>query len=448
MTRHKRARAIIAAIALLVGLVAGPAAAVAAPLPPSPQGAVTAADCPPGVRCQVVLAGLKDGGCNWSPASRPVDLPIYGVHMHTTEGSLEDALAEAQDTGHCVSWNYLVGQDGTVYVSVPARSLSYDVGNWWFNTHYVEVEHIGRAEDCSTITPAEYLASVKLTRYLIWRFGITPTSANINGHDSVPGVRDRDMPVRHWDPGVCWPWAAYLAAVGAPIVPTALPGSSVVTINVIDSRQPVQDCPGLDANKVPTFTGCMPPAQRTTNFVTLRTGPSDSAPLLSDPYLHPDGAPGTIAAQDWGDKAPVGHSYVVAQRQSAWMGIWYSGKLAWFKNTGFTVPTGHVKVVTPKGNTAVPIYGRPMPEPSAPGWASIPYDLQTQVALTKYSLLPGQQYVVAQVADPRTDYAEGCNKADCSGPGDTTVVIGNDQYVEVSWGHHYAFVRAQDVTVS
>jgi N-acetyl-anhydromuramyl-L-alanine amidase AmpD len=421
---------------MIVGMLPTTAAS-ASPIPDVRRG--TQADCPPGVQCEIVPAALKDGGCNWSTANRPTDLPVYGIDEHTTEGSLDSALAEAQDTSNCVSWNYLIDQTGKVYVSVPPASLAYDVGNWWTNTHYVQVEHVGRAEDCSTLTQAELTASIKLDRYLIQRFHITPTSATITGHDSIPAVNDAGMPSRHWDPGVCWNWENFLAAVGTPIVPTAGRNAQVVTIRTDDSNQPVEDCPD------PGFTGCVPAVQSTTNFVTLRTAPATSAPLLSDPYLHPDGSAGSIAMQDWGDKAPTGHSYAVIARKPGWTEIWYGGKQAWFQDNDHVTVGTTAALVTSKGTVPVPIYGRPLPEFSAPGWSQIPYDHQTQVSLTKYTLQPGQRYTVAPVPSPRNDYAEGCNLADCSGPGDGTVVIGQEKYIEISWGHHFAFVKASDV---
>lgn len=401
-----------------------------------------AANCPPGTSCKVVLAGLTDGGCNWSMADRPTDLPIYGINEHTTEGTLQSALNEAQNTSNCVSWNYLIDQQGNIYVSVPVDSLSYDVYNWWFNTHYVEVEHVGYAEDCSTLTSAEYNASLKLDRWLIAKYHIQATPATITGHDSVPGVDDYSQANQHWDPGVCWPWASYYARLGAPIVPTAAPNAPVVTIKTDNSNQPVQNCPGTD------FTDCTAAAQSTTNFVTLYTGPSTSSAMVSDPYLHSDGSAGTTAMQDWGDKAVTGHDYVVIGRQPGWTEIWYGGQAAWFQDSSHvSVPTT-TAVVTPKGNTPVAIYGRPMPEYDAPGWANIPYDHQSQVALTRYQMMPGQSYPIAAVPAPRNDYAEGCNLANCTGPGDTTVVIGKTKYIEISWNHRWAFVQANDVNIT
>jgi hypothetical protein len=389
----------------------------------------------------VVLAGLADGGCNWSMANRPHDLPIYGINEHTTEGSLQAALSEAQDTSNCVSWNYLVDQQGNIYVSVPVDSLAYDVANWWFNTHYVEVEHVGSAEDCSTLTPTEYAASIRLDQWLVGKYHLRATSATITGHDSVPGVNDAGQANQHWDPGVCWPWGKYLAAIGAPIVPTAAPNSHIVTVDSDNTNQPVQNCPGA------AFTNCTPAAQTTTNFLALYTAPTSAAPLVSDPYLHPDSSPGSTAMQDWGDKAVTGHDYVVIGRQPGWTEIWYGGQTARFQDNGrVSVPTSAV-VVTPKGSAPIAIYGRPMPEYSAPGWANIPYDHQSQVALTKYQMMPGQEYPVAAVPAPRNDYAEGCNLANCTGPGDSTVVIGSTKYIEISWNHRAAFVQANDVSV-
>jgi hypothetical protein len=152
--------------------------------------------------------------------------------------------------------------------------------------------------------------------------------------------------------------------------------------------------------------------------------------------------------QDWGDKAPTGHAYTVLSRRPGWTQIQYAGEAAWFQDNGqVSVPTTAI-TVTPKGNAAIPVYGRPLPEPSALGWANIPYDQQTQVALTRYLMQPGQRYPVALVPPSRNDYAEGCNKADCSGPGDGTVVIGATKYVEVSYNHFRVFVRADDVKFS
>ena len=399
-------------------------------------------NCPPGTNCKIALAGLTDGGCNWSIANRPTDLPIYGINEHTTEGSLQSALDEAQNTSNCVSWNYLIDQQGNIYVSVPADSLAYDVNNWWFNTHYIEVEHVGYSEDCSTLTSAEYTASLRLDRWLISKYHIQATAATITGHDSVPTTTDASMPGQHWDPGVCWPWAQYLAQLGAPIVPTADPASPIITIKTNGSNQPVQNCPGAN------FTGCTAAAQKTTNYMALYTQPNTSSPLVSDPYLHPDSSAGSDAMQDWGDKAPTGHDYVVIARQPGWVEIWYGGQQAWMQNSdNVSVPTSTM-VVTPKSNTPVAIYGRPLPEYNAPGWSNIPYDHQTQVALTKYAMQPGQEYPVAAVPQPRDDYAEGCNLANCTGPGDSTVVIGSTKYIEISWNHRWAFVQASTVNIT
>lgn len=449
-------------VGMLVAIGAGllvPGVAAAAAVPATTSSSTVSSDCPPGTNCEVVLAALKDdgNGCNWSAINRPVDIPIQGINIHTTEGSLESALAEAQDTNPatgCISWNYLIAPNGKIYVQVPTSGYAYDVGNTWFNTHFVQVEVVGRAEDCSTITPAAYQALVKLNRFLIPRFGIIPSSATINGHDTVAGRTDGQMPARHWDPGTCFPWAQLLRDSGAPIIQTGLPWSRVITVRSDDTHQTVQDCPG------PNFTGCQPaPAGQKTNFLHVYTRPDTSAPLVSDPYLHPDGSAGTNAEQDWGDKAPTGHAYTVLQPEpgephpSGWTKIQYGSQIGWIQGDGNTVPTLPV-TVTPKGTVPVAVYGVPMPEASAPGWQLIPYDFHAQTPLTKYSILPGQHFPVAALA-VRSDYPEGCNRSDCTGDydgdgviDDRTVVIGQEKYIAIWYGHFILFVKAADVTFS
>jgi len=437
------------------------------PAPNETSGYNCPAGLPAGTHCTVVVAGLANDGCNWSWANRPTDLPVYGINEHTTEGTLQSALNEAQNTSNCVSWNYLIDQQGNVYVSVPRDSLAYDVDNWWENTHNIEVEHVGYSEDCSTLTNAEMQSSEALDRWLIQKYHIDPTAAMITGHQSVPGVDDGSQATQHWDPGYCWPWAQYLAAIGAPIVPTATPKSSVVTVRTDDSHQPIQNCPGTN------FTDCTDaPSSLTdaTNFVAMYTGPSTSDPLVSDPYLHPDSSAGSTAEQDWGDKAVTGHDYVVISRQPGWTEVWFNGQKAWFQDNGqVTVPTA-AYTVTPKTSASVALYGRPLPDYDNPAWNNISYDPNhTQpVPLSDYAMLSGQQYAI--VAAPsvssgtqpkgrlelpgvpplQTDYAEGCNTDNCTGPGDGTVVVdGPDetQYIEISYGARYAFVQLNDVNV-
>jgi len=412
----------------------------------------TSPDCPPGVDCEVKLAAQVDNGygCNWSNINRPVDIPIQGINIHTTEGSTESALAHAQDTNPstgCVSWNYLVTPTGKLYVQVPTSGYAYDVANSWFNTHFVQIEIVGYAEDCSTITPAAFETLKKLNRFLIPRFGILPSAATINGHDTVPGRTTTQMRQRHWDPGTCFPWTKVLSDSYAPIVQTGLNGSSVITIRSDDTHQTVLDCPGLDASKNPLFTGCQPaPAGQKTNFLHVYTAPSTSSPLISDPYLHPDGSAGTIAEQDWGDKALTGHSYPVLARQDGWTKIQFGPRVGWIQaNSTNTVPTLPL-TITPKGTAPVAVYGVPIPEASAPGWAQIPYDFVPQTPLTQYTVQPGQRLPLAALP-VRSDYPEGCNRTDCSGPGDRTVVIGSEQFYAIWYGHFIVFVKKADVSV-
>jgi hypothetical protein len=169
----------------------------------------------------------------------------------------------------------------------------------------------------------------------------------------------------------------------------------------------------------------------------LRTSPSSTAPLLSDPALHPDGSAGTTLAWDWGDKAVEGQTFVVAGEQGNWTAIWYAGQKAWFYNPGGqnAAPATQTAqmVVTPSGTTAIPVYGRPYPESSA-----YPSGMTPQpITPLNYTIPAGQAYVPEETV--RGDYVGTHYNTP------ETVVIGNTQYYPIRFNHRPAYVMASDV---
>jgi len=193
---------------------------------------------------------------------------------------------------------------------------------------------------------------------------------HIVGHDNVGGPTDADNAVQHWDPGPYWDWNHFMSLVRNESESSYLnsqgslnrAGHQVVTISpdFATNNPPLTDCDeGTSPAPLPT-----PPA----NFVYLHTAPDASAPLLSDPDLHPDGSPGTTCANDWGDKAPAGDQYVIAGQQGDWTGIWYAGTIGWFFNPPGAAQTARYTgawVVTPRpGLASVPVYGSAFPQAS------------------------------------------------------------------------------------
>jgi hypothetical protein len=281
-----------------------------------------AADCPQSLNCiyqpAVLVSASTEGAgsCSYSYLGQAESKRQFiGVVEHTTEESTSDALSEAQNYNACISWNYLVTPNGTIYETVPLNAVTYDAANWYFNSDYVRVKNIGHAGMCD-VTPAEYAASSQLVAYLASKFNFPVNASTIIGHENVPGTDDQGQADQHWDPGICWNWNKFLSMAGAPAI-TPSSNDNVVTIDPTFSQNhhPVTDC--TDGSE------CSPTAVNNTgtNFLYLYTTPSSSRSLLSDPYLQPDGSPGTEAMNDWGDKVETGHSYAVAQRQPGWTAI-------------------------------------------------------------------------------------------------------------------------------
>lgn len=104
-----------------------------------------------------------------------------------------------------------------------------------------------------------------------------------------------------------------------------------------------------------------------TDFFVLPSLPSDDAPLIGDPVLHPDGAPGTTQICDWSSRALSGRSFALADRQNEWVAIWHGGKIGWLRDPreALTRPgTGRIVEPAP-GLDSIPVYGLACPEAEA-----------------------------------------------------------------------------------
>ncbi|HEY0641432.1 MAG TPA: peptidoglycan recognition family protein [Pseudonocardiaceae bacterium] len=407
---------------------------------------------PPGARSTDTECP-SDLACEWIPAPYQVTAPNdYGNHdksrreenqqiryivIHDTEGSYNGTIRLVQDPNY-VSWQYtLRSSDGHVAQHVRSNDVAWHAGNWYVNAAAIGLEHEGFAASGTWYTEAMYRSSAKLVRYLAQRFGIPLDRHHIIGHDQVPGILPANVRGMHWDPGPYWNWNHYFDLLGAPLEPTAPRGSTVVTMR-----------PKWETNR-PAFYGCdraNPGAlcpSRSSSSVILRSEPRHDAPLVRDIGLRPDGSPSTMHVSDHGARASAGTQWAVAEVRGDWTAVWYLGQKAWFHNprsNPAAVPAGGV-VVTPKaGRTSIPVYGRAYPEASAYP-STIP--VQT-VAPLQYSLLAGQEYVLGQTMLPEYYRAVTYN---CSGPGDCTVVRGQDRYYQIQFGHRMMFVRAADVDI-
>jgi hypothetical protein len=414
-------------------------------LPLATESGPAQVDCPKQVDCEWLPApyewyGQPDPRAygNHDQADRPNDMKIDYIVVHDTEVGWQGTLNLVQNPRY-VSWQYTMrSSDGKTWQHVKAEDVAWQAGNWYVNMHSLGIEHEGFAAQGATwYTEALYRNSARLVRYLADKYDIPLDRAHIIGHDQVPGTVPATVRGMHWDPGPYWDWEHYFALMGEPIHGTSLPvkiGSTVVLK------------PGFDDN-VQVLTGCTSAGctPQGTNFVYLRTAPEDTAPLVKDAGLRPDGSNSTTHVSDIGARAAAGSSYVVADKSGDWIAVWYLGAKGWFRNPA-AAPDAFTKpglVVTPKaGLTSVPVYGRAYPEQSAYP-AEIPYQTVTPL---QYSIGEGQAYPVGD-PDIQTDYYYAKTFDGTSLPLDRTQVVGKDRYYQIWFGHRMAYVRAADVNV-
>lgn len=400
-------------------------------------------ECPKTLRCTYVPAAYAQTGAtdadygNYDLADRPnKNLGIDYIVIHDTEETYTSTINGFQNPAQETSAHYVVdGTAGTVTQMVPTKDVAWQAGNWYINTHSIGIEQVGYAVQGATwFTEQLYRTTATLVRYLSARFGVKLDRQHIIGHDNVPGVGPTYIPGMHWDPGPFWNWGHFMNLLGQYTIPTAGPNSPVVTINPVF------------ANNIQTVTDCeanTPVAPQAASFVYLRTAPKASAPLFNDPGLNPTATVGTTCAADWGDKASAGQQFVVAGRQGDWVAIWWDGAKVWFENPNHhqvVTPTSALVVVPKPGVTSVATYG--VAYPAASDYPST----ITPVTVTPlpYTIQSGQSYVYG---GPTPDTYYYAPTIDSSRPGDHTVVVGKQPYLEIQLGHRIAFVKATDVRV-
>ncbi|NUR07841.1 MAG: N-acetylmuramoyl-L-alanine amidase [Nocardioidaceae bacterium] len=430
-----------------VTLAATPGA-TAAPAAPVTTGD-DVVDCPPTLACELLPAPYQQTGSdpgdygNHDLADRPANESIDYIVIHDTEADYPTTIKLVQDPTY-LGWHYSIrSEDGHVAQHINPKNVGWHAGNWYVNAHSIGIEHEGFAATGATwYTESMYQSSATLVRHLATKYGVPLDRAHVIGHDQVPGITSANIPGMHWDPGPYWNWEHYMALLGAPLGPDRHTPSDVVTVapGFADNPQPLTNCASGDG------TSSDPCRTQGTNFVYLRTAPSDDAPLVEDPGLHQDGTASSTEVSDIGPRLTAGQKVVVAKRQGGWIATWWLGELGWFKATnaaGESVvkPSQGVEV-SAVGTDPVPVYGRAYPEQAAYAGTGVPYQA---VSPLLYRIKPGQRYVLADAAVP-TDYYRATTY-DWSSPRDGTAIVGGTRYYEIWFGHRVAFVQAEDVTL-
>ncbi|MEV7386647.1 N-acetylmuramoyl-L-alanine amidase [Streptomyces sp. NPDC091215] len=398
------------------------------------SAATTDTECPTTVACTFVPAAASNGQVSNRPAN---GIRIDSIVIHDTESSYDAAITTFEKAGGSAAHYVMRSSDGAVTQMVPTKDLAFHAGNYSTNMHSIGIEHEGYAAHGATwYTEAQYEATAELVKYLADRFGIPLDRQHIVGHDNVAGPKSSLVSGMHWDPGPSWDWNHFMNLLGVHTGRHGVgPVGSVVTIapRFDDNLQTVQICPSDDPTGA--TTACTE-TQQPSNFVYLRTEPSDTAPLFGDQALHP-GAAGTDRINDWGSTAAAGQQFVVADQDGDWTAIWYSGSKVWFYNPHGcnTAPAHGVKVITAAGDSPVAVYGS-----SYPDAAEYPAGLSpsTQAPLSMYTVPAGQAYV-ATVAPSLTDDFF---------PSSGAVVTGAKAMYTIQYNHRVALVYSSDVTAT
>ena len=223
--KPSRAARAIAAVGLAVSvaaILAGPDAGAAgsplasAGIPHPPHSIGTAAG-------SHTAAGPDYPGALWEPASpanytiadRPGSLPIQRIIIHVAQGGFASTYQWFRNPAAQASAHYIVSQTGQVAQMVPERDIAWHAGNWAYNETSIGIEHAGYTQ-LGDFTQSQYLASARLSAYLVRKYTIVPDRTHIIGHYQVP---DPNHPGEfggidhHTDPGPYWKWPMYMALI-------------------------------------------------------------------------------------------------------------------------------------------------------------------------------------------------------------------------------------------
>ena len=385
---------------------------------------------------------------NYDLANRPNGgVKVKGATVHDIEGTCEDAIQAFKDPLYFASATYVICADGRVIQMAALKDITWTAGNWWYNSHFVQIEVAGFASQPQGYTDAAYNSTALLIKWLGSKYDFPMDRGHVVGHDNVPAQRTSGIASMHVDPGPFFNWQRLMLMLGAPVLPSGNPlTSKMVTIAPVWplSREVVTGC--NVSSQVPP--PCVPAGSFPTNFVYLRTQPNMNAPLITDPVT----GPGSTEIENRSARAFYGSTFVVADRRveakGIWYKIWFDGQGAWFYSP-HAAPTAFPtsgECVKPKASLAsANVYGRPIPELSEwPANFTPPPGSQPAPTALAYIIPQGQCYAVIDANVTPDHYF--------SWSFDNTYprfnVTGATKYVWIWYNGRQGFVKRADVAIA
>ncbi|HEU5378104.1 MAG TPA: N-acetylmuramoyl-L-alanine amidase [Ktedonobacteraceae bacterium] len=303
---------------------------------------------------------------------------IDQIVIHDTEGSATSALDVFQDPANAASAHYLVDTDGTIYQIIREHDIAYHVGNFWYNTHSIGIEHVGfDQQGYQWYNATMYLASAKLVAYLLQKYHLPLDRSHVVAHGTVPSPSLAASP-NHVDPGPYWLWDYYFSLIsqqGVALNTRLLPDT--ITLHP-QNNQSLSGPPGPNGQEG---------TSQDYNFFPLYTGPSTKSGIIpqqgnNDPidvsyniepgvsYFYIARAPDAAGAGDTMYEIWYGIEDQVHTSQHSYFA---DGKLAWLavppgagvegpaqKPSGILYARGYAPfVILSSAGGAQPIYGRP-----------------------------------------------------------------------------------------
>jgi hypothetical protein len=314
-------------------------------------GALTgAAQCPAALACRFSAAA------GFERAQRTVGAVRYIV-LGAAGTTYEEAVAAAADPRNASSAHYLVrGVDGQVTELVRGKDIARFTGSDTLDAQSLTIglDSVG-GTGLIRYSNQTYASTAALVKYLATSFHIPLDRQHVLGRDELPSTGGTQLN----DPGPRFDWGRLFTAMDADLAgPSDDFGRAVAFVPTFaGNTQPVRQCATLGL-------GCADLGRQQVNFVPLRTGPDETAPLLSDAGLHANGAAGSADLADTGDTAVAGQVFAVAERRGGWTAIWYGGQLGWFKDSAGLTRQVRSALVTPaSGLSSVDVYADPAGEP-------------------------------------------------------------------------------------
>lgn len=380
--------------------------------------------------CDIVPG--TDAPCNYfssdhyGPTYRQNDKTITHVVIHDIEGTAPAALNAFQDPTSNAASHYIVDSDGTVYQTVREKDVPFQAGNLWFNQHSIGIEHAGYdATGFQWYNATEYLASAKLTAYLLQKYDIPLDHEHIVSHGTVPAPTLATTP-NHVDPGPYWLWSYYLQLIGQQQTSTeegaqSLQSSAQIANGHILTLRPRTARRLLGQNGTETAANF--------NFFYLYNGPSTKSGLI------PQEGDGSDVTDETNNVEPeISYAVVDQVKDPAGTGdtlyeIWYGesdqahatnptyfthAKLAWLAVPRGAAAHGHGTIVTLKSTDGSPVQISGKPATNTTG-----------------------SYHIGDAPDGSTFVSSYQVVEDGS----------NNVWYEINYNHHQAWVPANNVTV-